>query len=401
MRWALLFFTLLLAACSSEQISTPGEALKVNGSLAPAIIGTAYNGTIIAEGGVRPYTYTLEGTLPKGITFAQGKFSGIPSEKGTFSLTITVDDANLSSKFIKLTLRVTDPPPPVLKLTQPQAETDQPFVLAVRLETMEARGFMAQFVLGPNLRPNLDTLVGHPTLIHTSRFDEKSGVLEVDGVLSKAAKDLEVLRLTLVPTKATRPNVQVKVSFFDKASKNFDTTKLTRTYGDGKYHFTDLVSLSDNWGKKAPTPKEGDAPVVLPFDLNKDGAIDGKDLEVLRAGYSWKPNAAATNAPTPTNRTTPATTPKNDKAAPATTPGGDQTPTAPPATGGDQAPVTPPAETNPPANDTQPPADQPPADSEEPPADSEEPPADSEEPPADQPPADQPPAETTPAPNAP
>jgi hypothetical protein len=396
MRWALLILTLLLAACSSEQISTPGEALKVNGNLAPAVIGTAYNGSIIAEGGVRPYTYTLEGTLPKGITFAQGKFSGTPTEKGTFSLTITVDDANLSSKFIKLTLRVTDPPPPVLKLTQPQAETDQPFILVVRLETMEARGFMAQFVLGPNLRPNLDTLVGHPTLVHTSRFDEKGGILEVDGVLSKAAKDLEVLRLTLVPAKAARPNIQVRASFFDKASKNFDTTRLTRTYGEGKYHFTDLVSLSDNWGKKAPAPKEGAAPSFLPFDLNKDGAIDGKDLEVLRAGYSWKPNAAATNAPAPTNRST--TTP--NKATPATAPGGEQTPATPPAPNNDQAPVTPPTTTPTPPAETTPP----PADSEKPPADDTQPP-DETTPPADdtQPPAasEEPPAATTPAPNAP
>lgn len=373
MRWALLLFSLLLAACSSDEISSPGEAFKVNGNLPPAIIGTAYSANIIAEGGVRPYSYLLEGNLPKGITFSQGRFGGTPTEKGTFELTVTVDDANLSSKLVKLSLRVTDPPPPVLKLTQPQAETDQAFILVVRLETMESRGFMAQFILGPNLRPNLDTLAGHPTLIHTRRFDEKSGILEIDGVLSKAAKDLEVLRITLVPTKAARPNIQVRASFLDKAGKTLENTRLTRTYAEGKYNFTDLLSLSDNWGKKSPTPKEGEAPSFLPFDLNKDGSIDSKDLEVLRAGYTWKPNAATANpAPATNNRSTPAT-PKTDTAAPATPP-------------------------TPPANSTQPPATTPapPTDGTQPPADQTDPPKDAQDPPEDPQPPVTPPTNGTP-----
>ncbi|WP_165929256.1 putative Ig domain-containing protein [Shimia isoporae] len=57
--------------------------------------GSAYTVTITINGGVGPYSGSLTGTLPAGITFnpANGQFSGTPTETGTFPLTAEVTDA--------------------------------------------------------------------------------------------------------------------------------------------------------------------------------------------------------------------------------------------------------------------------------------------------------------------
>ncbi|MBJ6938340.1 hypothetical protein JG659_19495, partial [Vibrio cholerae] len=81
------------------------------------------------DGGVQPYTFKLEGSLPKGITFNRTGLSGIPQEKGSYKLRLIIEDANLSKTFKDLTLTVSDPPPPRLTLVQPQSEVSQPFIL--------------------------------------------------------------------------------------------------------------------------------------------------------------------------------------------------------------------------------------------------------------------------------
>ena len=65
-------------------------------TLTPATVpggtaGVAYNQTFTASGGIAPYTYTLTGALPAGLTFnaATGGLSGTPTVAGTFNFSVT------------------------------------------------------------------------------------------------------------------------------------------------------------------------------------------------------------------------------------------------------------------------------------------------------------------------
>jgi len=57
--------------------------------------GTAYSQVLTVSGGIAPYTTTLTGALPTGMTFnaATRTFSGTPTQAGTFNLSVTVTDS--------------------------------------------------------------------------------------------------------------------------------------------------------------------------------------------------------------------------------------------------------------------------------------------------------------------
>jgi uncharacterized protein (TIGR03437 family) len=66
-------------------------------SLPTAKIGAPYSTTVSVAGGVPPYTWTQpSGSLPPGISRADGEFSGTPTEAGTFSFTIKASDGSQS-----------------------------------------------------------------------------------------------------------------------------------------------------------------------------------------------------------------------------------------------------------------------------------------------------------------
>ncbi len=66
-------------------------------ALPPGAIGTPYNQTIAASGGMAPYTYLItSGALPPGLAFngANGAITGTPIAPGIFTFTVRATDAN-------------------------------------------------------------------------------------------------------------------------------------------------------------------------------------------------------------------------------------------------------------------------------------------------------------------
>jgi uncharacterized protein (TIGR03437 family) len=93
---------LLVVAALAGILVTPAQAQvtpSCNASSFPSTmsVGITYNLTCTAIGGTTPYTFTLSGTIPTGMTSAQigGEYlvEGAPTTTGTFSFTIGVVDS--------------------------------------------------------------------------------------------------------------------------------------------------------------------------------------------------------------------------------------------------------------------------------------------------------------------
>ncbi|WP_425519283.1 putative Ig domain-containing protein [Xanthomonas cannabis] len=87
-------------ASRSYALSIGAATLVIGqGTLPPAVNGTAYSQTLTVSGGVAPYRFSVtSGTLPAGLTLAaDGTLSGTPSAEGVSNFTITVTDASAAS----------------------------------------------------------------------------------------------------------------------------------------------------------------------------------------------------------------------------------------------------------------------------------------------------------------
>jgi large repetitive protein len=96
----------------------PVPTLSLTGSLPNAIKGVSYSQTLVATGGIQPYTYTLTaGTLPGGLTLSpSGTISGTPTTVGASSFTVTVTDTEPTPQTASLPL--------VLLVVYPTTPTD-------------------------------------------------------------------------------------------------------------------------------------------------------------------------------------------------------------------------------------------------------------------------------------
>lgn len=88
-----------LAATASKVVAiTIASGIGISGAFAPGEVGIAYSSGLTANGGVAPYTWTVNsGTLPTSTSISSGTgiVSGTPTVAGTYNVTIRAADANL------------------------------------------------------------------------------------------------------------------------------------------------------------------------------------------------------------------------------------------------------------------------------------------------------------------
>jgi len=129
----------LLFGCSggTDTAGTGGgkETLRFrDASLPPAYKEEAFNVNLQLNGGVGPYQYRLaDGDLPPGIALNGPTLSGTPTQPGSYSFTLRVSDASLSSTVQKFSLAVQELPTPVLSLEMPVTEVRDSTRIPVRI----------------------------------------------------------------------------------------------------------------------------------------------------------------------------------------------------------------------------------------------------------------------------
>jgi large repetitive protein len=102
----------------SYSLNISGGVLSVTPASAPAgnLYATYPSFTMSASGGTAPYTYTYgnTGSLPPGISFNAGTFSGTPTQTGTFTYAVNVADSAGNSERVDYTFTIN---PPVITLS--------------------------------------------------------------------------------------------------------------------------------------------------------------------------------------------------------------------------------------------------------------------------------------------
>ncbi|MET0616308.1 MAG: putative Ig domain-containing protein [Luteibacter sp.] len=77
----------------SFNVVVPGGAVSIATTSLPAPTrGVAYSQAIVAQGGAAPYTFTLTGALPAGLSFANGVISGVATASGSYNFTVQALD---------------------------------------------------------------------------------------------------------------------------------------------------------------------------------------------------------------------------------------------------------------------------------------------------------------------
>lgn len=103
------------SASANSNSVTPAATLTISGTPGGATTDSAYSFTPTTAGGHAPYSYSLTGTLPTGLSFntSTGAITGTPTSAGTTSgLNITVTDADgLTASLGAFSLVVTNPSP--------------------------------------------------------------------------------------------------------------------------------------------------------------------------------------------------------------------------------------------------------------------------------------------------
>jgi len=111
-------FTFTVTVTDSKGIADSQEfTVNINAPVPPDItttalpegeVGVEYNQTVQYTGGLAPFTWNCTDSLPAGITFANGVFSGSPTESGTFDLTVSITDSIPITDSQDLTMTIFD-----------------------------------------------------------------------------------------------------------------------------------------------------------------------------------------------------------------------------------------------------------------------------------------------------
>ena len=95
------------AAFSLSGATCPTSISISPASLPDATVGSEYAATLAGAGGASPYSFTVTGGLPGGLSLSpSGRLSGIPTQTGSFPVSVTATDSNGCQGSANLSLNV-------------------------------------------------------------------------------------------------------------------------------------------------------------------------------------------------------------------------------------------------------------------------------------------------------
>ena len=138
------FLDLMGAIRFMEASMSESTAPKISDAVVPdGGLGQRYKTEFYASG-THPINWELDGELPEGLTFENGRISGTPKESGTFPFTVTaLNDYGESS--LVLTLKIEDAIAPVLDMSTMSYDTLAAIDSGVRITLMTSAGTWPMF----------------------------------------------------------------------------------------------------------------------------------------------------------------------------------------------------------------------------------------------------------------
>ena len=196
------------------------------------MIGTAYNQTVTATGGLQPYTWTLNsGTLPTGLTLAPtGAITGTPTVLGTSNFTVTVTDSETppaQTTSPSLSISITTAPLAVSTTSLPAGVVNTVYTGA----TLQASGGTPPYswsisagTLPAGLNLNAGAISGTPTAVGISNFTVKV----TDAAAGTATAPLSItINTTLAITTTSLPAATVNMAYSATVSATGGLTPYT------------------------------------------------------------------------------------------------------------------------------------------------------------------------------
>ncbi|MEP7340229.1 MAG: putative Ig domain-containing protein, partial [Acidobacteriota bacterium] len=207
-------------------------------SLPNGTIGAGYNQTLMAQGGVPSYIFTVSnGTLPTGLTLTgAGALSGTPTANGTFNFTVKATDANgcQGSRVYALTIAAGCPSVTISPVTVPTVFLNIPYS-----QTLTASGGTAPYtfsllngVLQNGLTLSAAGVLSGTVPVNAGSVSITVKVTDANGCTGQKGYTVTVMgcpAITVNPSNATLPVGQ--------AGTQYNQT-FTQTGGNGTAAFT-------------------------------------------------------------------------------------------------------------------------------------------------------------------
>ncbi|HLY18876.1 MAG TPA: putative Ig domain-containing protein, partial [Bryobacteraceae bacterium] len=208
--------------------TSPPKAFSIIINTAPTItttslpaddVGIAYSANLLASGGTSPYAWTVNGSLPAGLTMtANGAISGTPTTPGTSTFTVTVRDTAGGTKTSgNLSITINAVP------TVQTASLPNGLAGAAYNQTLTANGGTAplnwavssgSLPAGLTLNTATGAITGTPTTAATSNFNVT--VKDFVGVTSTPKSlSITVTSGLTITTSSLLPNGEINVAYTD------------------------------------------------------------------------------------------------------------------------------------------------------------------------------------------